>query len=247
MCFPILWQGIRSDLVGVLLVQCQHAQHGQRSQHMSARGYASCVRIQAKQEREAVRSVHGEQQAVRQRELRMRHELSQERRRSTLLGIVARATDESDKVKEVQFIRRMEAASLRAALDARLERSGERRRVVLANRQLRHGRDVDDALEDAQRRKRCGLRVLQVGAGSAGRQRVTARAMARAVADAGGVQTRDGHMLGTCWAHLGSVRPVFQYQPVTRHSRSMCWWPGNGVGTTRAGAAAARLWGSASD
>eukprot|EP00892_Ulva_mutabilis_P010864 jgi/Ulvmu1/814/UM010_0188.1 len=107
-----------------------------------------------KQEREAVRSVQGEQQAVRLRELRMRHALSQERRRTTLLGIVARATDESDKVKEVQFIRRMEAASLRAALDARLERSGERRRVVLANRQLRHGRDVDDALEDAQRRKR---------------------------------------------------------------------------------------------
>lgn len=113
------------------------------------------VAVQAKQEREAVRSVHGEQQAVRLRELRMRHALSQERRRTTLLGIVARATDESDKVKEVQFIRRMEAASLRAALDARLERSGERRRVVLANRQLRHGRDVDDALEDAQRRKRC--------------------------------------------------------------------------------------------
>lgn len=111
--------------------------------------------VQAKQEREAVRSVHGEQQAVRLRELRMRHELSQERRKSTLLGIVARATDESDKVREVQFIRRMEATSLRAALDARLERSGERRRVVLANRQLRHGRDVDETLEDAQRRKRC--------------------------------------------------------------------------------------------
>ena len=109
--------------------------------------------LQAKQEREAVRSLQGELQQVRQQEQRARHALSQERRKVLLHGIVARATDESEKVKEVQFIKQLEADSSRAALEARLERGGVRRREKLARRQLRNGREVDYVLEDAQRRK----------------------------------------------------------------------------------------------
>lgn len=79
-----------------------------------------------------------------------------------LHGIVARATDESDKVKEVQFIKQLEADSSRAALEARLERGGVRRREKLAMRQLRNGREVDYVLEDAQRRKQCGSAALWI-------------------------------------------------------------------------------------
>jgi S-methylmethionine-dependent homocysteine/selenocysteine methylase len=114
---------------------------------------------QAKQDRAAVRSLQGELQEVRRAEQKERHALSQERRRLFLLEIVARATDESEKVKEVQFIKQLELEDSRAALDARLVASEARRAEVLASKQLRKGKEVDGVLEDAQRRKKCAFRT----------------------------------------------------------------------------------------
>lgn len=111
--------------------------------------------MQAKQDRKAVRSSQGELQLVRQQEQRTRHAQSARRRLLHLHEIVQRATDESEKVKEVKFIKQLEAEDSKAALDERLERSEARRQELLAMRQLRKGKEVDGVLEDAQRRKRC--------------------------------------------------------------------------------------------
>jgi hypothetical protein len=113
------------------------------------------MRVQAKQDRKAVWSSQGELQLVRQQEQQMRHAQSARRRLLHLHEIVQRATDESEKVKEVKFIKQLEAEDSKAALDERLERSEARRQELLAMRQLRNGKEVDGVLEDAQRRKRC--------------------------------------------------------------------------------------------
>ena len=74
--------------------------------------------VQANQERQAVRSQQGEAQLVRQQAQAARHAQSARRRLSYLHTIVQRATDESEKVKEVQFIRQLEAEVRSTSLHA---------------------------------------------------------------------------------------------------------------------------------
>jgi TolA-binding protein len=132
-------------------------------------------RVQANREREAVRSSQGEAVLVRQQEQQLRHAQSARRRLRHLHEIVQRATDESEKVKEVKFIKQLEAEDSKAALDERLEKGEARRAERLASRQLRNGKEVDGVLEEAQRRKRC---VMQQRACMCGTKCATIRASA---------------------------------------------------------------------
>jgi hypothetical protein len=113
--------------------------------------------LQANEEREAVRSSHGELELVKRQHhqhLQTRHAQSAHRRQLHLQTLVQKANDESEKVKEIKFIKQLEAEDTKFALEERLERSEARRQERLALRQLRKGKEVDGVLEDAQRRKR---------------------------------------------------------------------------------------------
>ena len=102
-----------------------------------------------------MRSSQGEAQLAKAQEQQTRHARSAQRRREHLHALVAKANDESEKVKEIKFIKQLETEDIKVALDERLRRSEARRQELLALRQLRGGREVESVLETAQRRKTC--------------------------------------------------------------------------------------------